>query len=165
MCMRDSAKIKMWITLFALTAVLIWIFEMSAKPADESEALSRRIDGWICDTFIEDYQDFPADEQQRILSALDLRVRKTAHYIEYMVLGLLLYLTAEFFLEQMSVRAAVVILAGLLQALLDEYHQYFVSGRNPQFADVILDTFGICTGVLIIVSCSLLINKMKKNRS
>ncbi len=162
--MRDIAKIKMWITVFALAAVLIWIFEMSAKPADESEALSGRIDYWICDVFIEDYQEFPVEEQQRILSTLDFRVRKTAHYIEYMVLGLLLYLTSEFIFEQRSVRVAVVISIGVLQALLDEYHQFFVSGRNSQLADVVLDTFGVCTGVLVIVFWSVLMKNKKEQK-
>lgn len=162
--MRDIAKIKMWITVFALAAVLVWIFEMSAKTAEESDALSKRIDYWICDVFIEDYQELPVEEQQRIVSILDCEVRKAAHYIEYMVLGLLLYRTSEFIFERRSIRAPIVISIGFLQALLDEYHQYFVSGRASQFADVVLDTFGMCTGVLIIVCFSVFMKKDKKNR-
>lgn len=38
---------------------------------------------------------------------------------------------------------------GFLYACSDELHQYFVPGRSCQFKDVLIDTFGVITGIML----------------
>lgn len=40
-------------------------------------------------------------------------------------------------------------LTGALYAASDEFHQLFVPGRSGQISDVLLDSAGVCFGVLL----------------
>lgn len=73
-----------------------------------------------------------------------LLVRKTAHVIEYFVLGLLSFRLFRFYFPRNShAIAAGVVLLALLFALSDEAHQLFVVGRQGKISDVGFDAFGI----------------------
>lgn len=78
-----------------------------------------------------------------------LLVRKTAHFTEYMLLGVA---TAQAFDPQRTVpRGACIaaLLACALTASIDETIQLFVADRSGQITDVLLDCCGAATGVLI----------------
>ena len=53
---------------------------------------------------------------------------------------------------------------GFLQAAADEFHQYFVEGRNPLVKDVLLDVSGVCTGIVLVVFFALLLNIVRRYR-
>ena len=40
---------------------------------------------------------------------------------------------------------------GLLYAMSDEYHQTFVMGRSGELRDVLIDSLGIITGIVLTV--------------
>ena len=70
-------------------------------------------------------------------------IRKTAHFVEYFILSLLVLRGIRS--GQRATRlawalAAIGIVAGY--ASLDEFHQSFVPDRTPAVADVLLDTTG-----------------------
>jgi VanZ family protein len=72
-------------------------------------------------------------------------VRKTAHFVEYAVLGLLLwrfvyYNPALGTAQHWSFALALLLAA--LYASSDEFHQSFVAGRHASVYDVMLDTTG-----------------------
>lgn len=76
-------------------------------------------------------------------------VRKTAHFTEYAVLGILVS-------QALDPRHAVDVRALGLTALIcvlvpsiDETIQLFVSGRSGQVTDVLLDCCGAATGILL----------------
>jgi hypothetical protein len=72
-------------------------------------------------------------------------VRKSAHFTEYMILGIL---TARGF--KISKKSPWwAILACAVYAGTDECHQSFVPGRSCEVNDVALDTIGATFGVLI----------------
>jgi VanZ family protein len=76
---------------------------------------------------------------------------KVAHASEYSVLG---YLTARalFFAGWHWLKANFVwitIVFGLLYALSDEFHQYFVPGRSCDIRDAAADLVGVVIGCLI----------------
>lgn len=76
-------------------------------------------------------------------------VRKTAHYTEYAVLGLLLAWVLYAVLREPRRHLPAVALAGLLVPLLDETIQLFVPGRSGEMRDVWLDCAGVATGLLL----------------
>lgn len=70
------------------------------------------------------------------------------HLIEYSVLGGLL---VNALLPTMSWRRAVAlaVLIASLYGIVDELHQYFTPGRNPEVLDWIIDTLSAFAGALI----------------
>lgn len=73
-------------------------------------------------------------------------VRKTAHFTEYAVLGVLVAhaFDPEHTAEHM--RLAAICLALVLVPSIDETIQLFVAGRSGQVTDVLLDCCGAATG-------------------
>jgi VanZ family protein len=70
-------------------------------------------------------------------------IRKSAHFVEYFILGLLLLRGIRG--ERRGVKLAwalVAICIVFCYASLDEFHQSFVPGRTPAFHDVMIDTSG-----------------------
>ena len=75
-------------------------------------------------------------------------VRKTAHFSIYLVLALILYPLIKRNGSELKGATATVLII-FLYACSDEFHQTFVKGRGAHFTDVLIDTFGGATGVLI----------------
>jgi len=73
-------------------------------------------------------------------------VRKTAHFLEYLVLGCLLFMG---FLDRTRLARNIlfVFAAGFLFAVSDEIHQLFVPGRTLRPFDVLIDMAGIGVAV------------------
>ena len=70
-------------------------------------------------------------------------IRKTAHFVEYFILSLLLLRAVRAERKGFTWRwalAALALAAGY--AALDEFHQFFVPGRTASPWDVLLDTCG-----------------------
>ena len=70
-------------------------------------------------------------------------IRKTAHFVEYFILSLLILRAIRGGRHATRLAwalAAIGIVAGY--ASLDEFHQSFVPGRTPLVTDVLLDTTG-----------------------
>lgn len=163
-CTSKKNKTRRVLLISFTIFVFVWIFVMSHKTARESETMSRRIDQLICDLFVDGFDGFPAEEQQRMLAELDFWVRKSAHFFEYAVLGAVLYLTAGVIAEKTDVRIKIAFFVGFLQAAADEMHQYFVEGRNPLAKDVLLDASGVCMGIVLVIFFTLLMNILRRYR-
>ena len=75
---------------------------------------------------------------------------KVAHFVEYAILAFLFYRGERGERWRMGVPAWVlVIAAGLVIAMIDEYHQRYIPGRDSNFVDWAADAAGIITGTLI----------------
>jgi len=77
-------------------------------------------------------------------------VRKCAHFVEYFVLGTLLFFTVKLYLSKNSVKIFSAVAIGLAVAIVDESIQLFSVGRSAQFSDVLLDFFSVCTAVTML---------------
>jgi VanZ family protein len=78
------------------------------------------------------------------LSLLNVAIRKTAHFGDYFVLGLLVYRAMAGGISRFTLRFACwTMLVGLLYALSDEYHQSFTRFRTPSLYDSGLDFAGV----------------------
>lgn len=75
-------------------------------------------------------------------------IRKTAHFAEYALLGLLLWNCIR--LYDIAGRGHLLLQAwlGMLVPLTDETIQLFAEGRSGQISDVWLDISGVCAGTL-----------------
>jgi VanZ family protein len=77
------------------------------------------------------------------LSELHHLIRKSAHFIEYFILSLLVLRGIRADRKQSHLGWALIAI-GIVgaYAALDEFHQLFVPGRTAALADVLLDTAG-----------------------
>jgi VanZ family protein len=91
-------------------------------------------------------------------------VRKSAHAVEYAVLGFLiwrvLHSTASLASQRPARHFCLALLLAALYAASDEAHQIFVPGRNAAVADVFLDTCGAGLG-LAVTWCILRLRQTK----
>ena len=86
------------------------------------------------------------------LLLLNWTIRKTAHFGNYFVLGLLVYRALAGGLFRFTLRCACwTLLVGLLHALLDEYHQSFTHFRTPSLYDSGLDFAGVAAAQVFIL--------------
>lgn len=73
-------------------------------------------------------------------------VRKLAHFTEYAALGWLL----GWRVAMAEKKPALALILGALCACLDETIQIFAPDRGPGLADVLLDSFGVLAGILVL---------------
>lgn len=84
------------------------------------------------------------------LGITEYGIRKLAHFGEYTLLGILLTQTVRSF-GLISVKGwSCAFFSGVLTASADECIQLFVSGRSGRLSDVVLDSFGIAFGLLLV---------------
>ena len=127
------------------------IFTLSAQEGSVSSGLSMQVSGVIVDV-AEDIldQDWSDARKETYAGIINPYVRKLAHVTEYFLLAV----SVSFPLYVYGVRGiALMLLAGGICvgfAALDEYHQSFVSGRSPSERDVMIDSIGIVSGVILV---------------
>lgn len=135
--MRQTDKhLPLATTLLVLLLIFIW--GNSLLPAQVSAAIS----GWIWELL------GGLGGGDVILDGAigDGPLRKAAHFIEFASLGMVLL-----WIMNMRGKPALQALAcGFAVACVDETIQCFVPGRGPAFTDVLLDTSGALTGILLL---------------
>ena len=78
-------------------------------------------------------------------------IRKCAHFTEYAVLGMTVVYA---FGEKLKIIKKIIPAAlgiCVLYAATDEFHQYFVPNRMGTVGDVLLDSAGALTGILLFL--------------
>ena len=159
---------KRIILLIVLIGIMGFIYYMSDQPVVQSGEMSFGIDRWIFSHFVDDFNQLTLQEQQAMVLELDFWVRKSAHFVEYMMLGAVLMMAEQLFCNwrraldckgksqnnrnRLKIGAIVAITVGSLYAVFDEIHQYFVPGRACQLRDMVIDICGVAAGVLMVFS-------------
>ena len=80
-------------------------------------------------------------------------MRKSAHFIAYLILGFLVShaMKNESFTATAWKRRGTTLLICVAYAISDEFHQVFVPGRGPLLKDVLIDGSGASLGILLYV--------------
>lgn len=126
---NKTAAIIFWILSIICMAI---IFYMSSNTATESSAQSSRILIWLSELFKAQW-------------LTDFIVRKSAHFLEFA--GLSLLLCGAFTCSCGRKKMALGLVTASAYAATDEVHQIFVDGRSCQFNDWVLDTCGTIVGL------------------
>ena len=74
-------------------------------------------------------------------------IRKTAHLIEFMILGILVVANIREYRKKNYLPLALF-LSGIY-AVSDELHQLFVVNRSCEIRDMLIDVLGVCLGVFL----------------
>lgn len=135
-----------------LALTLCWIaviWGMSLQPADVSSETSLGFGEWLVETFLTGQMDKIHAMSEEQIAFLHHVLRKCAHFTEYTILGVLMYMTwvQIVWKYRYKILCSVCICAAV--ACIDETIQLFVPGRCGQLKDVLLDSCGAITGVLL----------------
>lgn len=138
--------------------LIIWmgfIFYMSNQPANVSDGQSFKV-LWILSSLGIDVNGVFGELANFV-------VRKCAHFLEYMILAFLLVnVIKTYFVFKVSSILSVVFV--FLYACTDEFHQMFIPGREGAFRDVMIDTCGGITLILLYTLIRIVRKKYIKNR-
>lgn len=135
--MRNKRKIIYWILLILWMSM---IAIMSNQPASISDSQSLGV--------LNQLNSIGINISNIFGDLSNFIIRKTAHFLEYMILGILIYNVLNFYFDKKQIFYIAVVLSALY-ACTDEIHQFFVAGRECAFRDVVIDTCGALCGVLI----------------
>ena len=149
----------LWLAVLATAGMIFWF---SAQNGAASSQLSGGITEKVVEAVEPDYDSLPEPEQQTLFDAVQFAVRKSAHFSEYALLGLLLrLLCASYALRRGGL---VAWLSGTGYAATDELHQWFVAARSAMWQDVCLDSSGVLAGVLLATGILALIAYRRNRR-
>lgn len=76
-------------------------------------------------------------------------ISTAAHFLEYLVLGVFLFLALSRHLERRRTALAVAIVLASIYGITDEFHQLFVEGRVCDPLDCLTDTAGAALGAAL----------------
>jgi len=161
-------KIVFLVLLWLAVAVCMGcIFAFSAQTATESSGTSGGVLTFLLRLLDSSFDTYSPEKQMALLEKYSFHIRKAAHFSIYTLLGFLIsnalaYQNAIF--DRPAKKNAVFFsfLMGVLYAVSDEIHQYFVPERSCEVRDMLIDSAGVAVGILLsllLVSC---IQKHKK---
>ena len=86
-----------------------------------------------------------------VFDLLHILIRKSAHVVEYAVLGALLFRCFDIrFRADTRRSASFALVVAAAYSFADEFHQSFVWGRGASLGDCVLDICGAALGVWLI---------------
>lgn len=154
---------KKTIFLFLTLCWTLLIFSFSLQPGNVSSDLSHGFGRWLMKTFLPGFIDYMEHCSVEKIEQLHFLLRKCAHFIEYLILGVLAWMSV----RQTKYRNIlwIPVMFCILVASVDETIQLFVDGRSGRTADVILDSAGACTGIfMMFLWCQVLLKNYKKHK-
>lgn len=148
------------ICLLILWMIIIFIFssDNGTVSSNKSDVV---VDGII--SFISNItnHDFTDSELNTIINNCVFIVRKSAHLLEYFILGILIINVLKDY-KVLSINICMIgLFIGVIYACGDEIHQLFVPLRSGKITDVLIDALGNSLGIF---SYFVIYNKLTKKR-
>lgn len=149
--MIKTNKKNITLTILALLVILLTVFIWcnSAMTGEDSGDISEGITAFVYKT-INSFTEITFDGLHHL-------IRKTAHFTEFMILGML-YCIIKSILDTkpLSLSLFFPLFCTLVTGVIDEFIQSFIDGRGSAVSDVLLDFSGAVTGIAIITAISLI---------
>lgn len=146
--------IKLLLIALCMSTIFMFSSDDATKSTKKSDGVIIQISNFFAGTKLSKQQ------QQKIIDYFVVPVRKSAHFLIYMTLGILLVSFINEFSIANKKMFFLAIFLSFLYACSDEVHQLFVPGRSGQLTDVLLDTLGASVGIL----CYMFIFKICKQK-
>ena len=125
-------KMKKIIKIIILVLWMLVIFLLSNQTGSESTSLSDKV---ICSIFNNCNPE-----------TYSFIIRKLAHFILYFILGIFTIINFEINKENMI----YALLICIIYAFTDEIHQMFINNRSGEVRDIIIDSLGSLSSILLI---------------
>ena len=149
-------------TIFAVLLVfwMGFIFFMSCENAEKSSNTSGQTIRVVL-SVVPEFEKQPEEVKVNIIEKLQFIVRKSAHFIGYMILGILASgLILQY--ENINKKYPLAFLICVIYAISDEIHQLFVPGRAGQVRDVLIDSAGSFLGIILVMAFVKILIKFNK---
>lgn len=135
-----------------LCILILWmgvIFAFSNQNAEVSENVSDGFTSKVVDVVSTVKKDESIKENKKeIIEDSRFFIRKTAHFSLYLILEILIYLNVK---DVKKINPIIIsLIFCILYACSDEIHQMFINERTAKVLDVLIDTTGSLTGILLI---------------
>ena len=151
-----------------IVLAIIWmgvIFMFSAQVSDESKSSSNKVTSAVVNTVISiKKENISEEKRQKIIEDKTFIVRKSAHFTEYFILGLILILYLQTKEKLATKYIILAIIFCVLYATSDEIHQLFVDGRSCKIMDILIDTCGSSLAILGFTSIYKITTNLKKQK-
>jgi len=166
MCPSISSRLRAQKRDIFILLSLIWmalIFYFSAQNATLSSANSTSLVVSGIE-FISRLSGTVMPEPEKLLLATQLQdlVRTLGHFMEYLILGLLVFHAFLIQKKGLLKTLATILVICVAYALTDEIHQLFVPGRAFQLEDLFVDACGSALGIAMAVGVVFLRRKFSK---
>ncbi len=149
-------KTKKIIFFAVIICSILFIWSNSFRNGDASMNASNGLKKLIIDFF----NSIGIDIQNTFFIVF---IRKFAHFIEYFILGIELYLFRNFYLQKTKTTLLNITYIGVFSAFTDETIQLIPSlGRSAEVGDVWIDICGVLLAFSVVFVILLIINKNKK---
>ncbi len=141
--------------------LLFWaccIFFFSSQTGTKSKKLTVH----SIDKIVSVVQDSENIEKKFLMEKVITPIRKSAHFVEFFILGIVTCLLLREFLVTNKTLFLSSSLFCILYACIDEFHQFFVPGRVFKVLDIIIDSCGSLFGIGLI---AFIYNRHRKVKS
>ena len=160
--MKNKNKIIHYVNILLVILCMIAIFLFSCETAEKSTERTENFINSVInvsggENTINSVSSTKGDEN--ILFTI---VRKSAHFLEFFLLGFLVVNLAKDYKKLNFKIIILCILFCCIYAVSDEIHQYFVDGRSCQVLDVLVDTIGSMFGGFLYYLIYRKYNKIKE---
>lgn len=138
---RILVSVALWLSSFSI------IILFTSYSGEESSRMSMAVAHFIRDLIARNFYVNPHDEFWDI--TLHAMIRKLAHYTEFFYHGITTGFLMVTLIKKKWISFSSSVFICFATAAFDEYRQRFIPGRGPQWSDVLLDTTGALTGLLV----------------
>ena len=160
--MRKKTNLMLIISAVLVFAMVLIIFAFSTQQGEISTGTSRDIvDTLIQKLGIQSY----LEQHEWIYENRNIIFRKTLHFFEYAILATLVFITLRLGKMRLKYIPFMTMLFVLIIASADEYYQSHIPGRTPHIRDVIIDSLGALTAIIIILFKIKIFNRTKKDEA
>lgn len=152
---------KLIIYLIITVSCAIAIFMLSSQDKTTSGTNSLSILTAIAEFLSKTFHINIGDDNIRRLHNL---FRKMAHFSIYTILSIFAYNTFQVVISQKKYVVVATFAFCLLTAITDELHQIFVPGRSGEVRDVLIDTLGVCFGLVLVWLGNEIMQRIRKTK-
>ncbi|MBE6574403.1 MAG: VanZ family protein [Ruminococcaceae bacterium] len=160
-------KIKI-IKVIIWTLVIIWmsgIFYLSHQSSQASGKVSEAVAETVYKNVDLTPERFEYKKDSWLIAHYEQLMRKLAHLFLYVVLGGLLAMAISLYTKKKNRIFLFSGIIGIIYAVSDETHQYFIPGRSFLIKDILIDSVGVIIGSVLFILLLLVIYKLKKVRN
>lgn len=136
--------------IIKIIIVLICMFTIFMFSSDNDVESNKKSDGVIINAYkIFLRKNLSKKEQKYYIEKYVTYVRKTAHFLIYLILGLSIISLIKEYREVDTKAIIIALMISVIYAASDELHQTFIPGRSGEIRDIIIDSLGSLTGIYI----------------
>lgn len=140
--------------LIPLLLLLVIVFLASGQPA-EQQSMQDALKTWLPNKPLESFLRvfhvpfwgiLVSVEERGYYAFVEFLIRKGTHFVYFGIIALAIYIA----LPPFKYRKITTVVITMLLAVADEFRQSFTRGRTASLQDVLLDTTGAITALLLM---------------